>query len=194
MTSPILAGAEPWSHVGDNDHGAVVLHGFTGNPSSMRGVATALADNGLPHRDAVAAGSRHGRRRPVADPLGRLGRRGRGRLPATCASESRDVVVVGLSMGGALTLRLGADHPEIAGLVCINPVTQPQQPRDHRDAPWTARRRHGCAPGHRQRHRRPRRQGERLRRHSARRVAVDAARRRRTAQPRVRRRCGCRCC
>ena len=36
------------------------------------------------------------------------------------------IVVVGLSMGGALTLRLGADHPEIAGLVCINPVTQPQ--------------------------------------------------------------------
>lgn len=38
------------------------------------------------------------------------------------------VVAVGLSMGGALTLRLGADHPEIAGLVCINPVAQPQVP------------------------------------------------------------------
>jgi carboxylesterase len=31
-------------------------------------------------------------------------------------------------MGGALTLRLGADHPEVAGLVCINPVAQPQLP------------------------------------------------------------------
>jgi len=36
------------------------------------------------------------------------------------------VVVAGLSMGGSLTLRIGADHPEIAGLVCINPATQPQ--------------------------------------------------------------------
>ena len=33
--------------------------------------------------------------------------------------------MVGLSMGGALTLRLGADHADIAGLVCINPATQP---------------------------------------------------------------------
>jgi carboxylesterase len=44
------------------------------------------------------------------------------------AARSEKVVVVGLSMGGALTLRLGADHPEIAGLVCINPATQPQAP------------------------------------------------------------------
>ena len=41
MTSPIILGAEPWSHVGDSDSGAMVLHGFTGNPSSMRGVAEA---------------------------------------------------------------------------------------------------------------------------------------------------------
>ena len=31
-------------------------------------------------------------------------------------------MVVGLSMGGALTLWLAADHPEIAGIVCINAV------------------------------------------------------------------------
>jgi carboxylesterase len=43
-------------------------------------------------------------------------------------ARTQKVVVVGLSMGGALTLRLGADHPEIAGLVCINPATQPQAP------------------------------------------------------------------
>ena len=42
------------------------------------------------------------------------------------AARSQKVVVAGLSMGGALTLRLGADHPEIAGLVCVNPATQPQ--------------------------------------------------------------------
>jgi carboxylesterase len=36
------------------------------------------------------------------------------------------VVVAGLSMGGSLTLWLAGHHPEIAGLVCINPATQPQ--------------------------------------------------------------------
>jgi carboxylesterase len=41
------------------------------------------------------------------------------------ADRSTKVVVAGLSMGGSLTLRLGADHPEIAGLVCVNPATQP---------------------------------------------------------------------
>jgi carboxylesterase len=43
------------------------------------------------------------------------------RLAARC----EQVVVVGQSMGGALTLWLGTRHPGIAGLVCINPLTQP---------------------------------------------------------------------
>src|SRR5262249_32902045 len=33
-----------------------------------------------------------------------------------------DVVVVGLSMGGALACFLAANHPEIAGLIVVNPV------------------------------------------------------------------------
>jgi carboxylesterase len=41
------------------------------------------------------------------------------------AARSDKVVVAGLSMGGALTLRMGADHPEIAGLICINAATAP---------------------------------------------------------------------
>ena len=44
----------------------------------------------------------------------------------TLAARCKKVVVVGLSMGGALTLWLAAQHPEIAGIVCINPATQPQ--------------------------------------------------------------------
>jgi carboxylesterase len=34
------------------------------------------------------------------------------------------VVVVGMSMGGAVTLWLAAEHPEIAGIVCVNPLVQ----------------------------------------------------------------------
>jgi carboxylesterase len=125
MTNPIIPGAEPWSHVGEGTHGAVVLHGFTGNPASMRGVAEALAaagfhvemprlpghgtvvDDMLPTRWADWAGEAEAAYRRVAQ-------------------RATHVVVVGLSMGGALTLRVGADHPEIAGLVCINPVAMPQ--------------------------------------------------------------------
>ena len=34
------------------------------------------------------------------------------------------MVVAGLSMGGALALWLAAHHPEIAGVVCVNPVVE----------------------------------------------------------------------
>ena len=125
MTSSILAGAEPWSHVGDNDHGAVVLHGFTGNPSSMRGIATAVAAKGFHVEMPLLPG--HGT--VVDDMLSTRWADWAGEAEAAyqrLAQRVTNVVVVGLSMGGALTLRLGADHPEIAGLVCINPATQPQ--------------------------------------------------------------------
>src|SRR6202034_1981733 len=45
VTAPILPGAEPYSAVGDT-RGVLVLHGFTGNPHSVRGLAQALADAG----------------------------------------------------------------------------------------------------------------------------------------------------
>jgi carboxylesterase len=125
MTNPIIPGAEPWSHEGDGRHGAVVVHGFTGNPASMRGVADALAAAGFHIEMPRLPG--HG---TVVDDM----------LPTRwadwvaeaeaayqrLAQRAEHIVVVGLSMGGALTLRLGADHPETAGLVCINPVAQPQ--------------------------------------------------------------------
>jgi carboxylesterase len=44
------------------------------------------------------------------------------------AARCERVVVAGLSMGGSLTLWLAARHPEIAGIVCINPAVVSQQP------------------------------------------------------------------
>ena len=125
MTNPIIAGAEPWSHTGDGPHGAVVVHGFTGNPASMRGVAEALAATGfhvemprLPGHGTVIEEMLPTRWADwVAEAEAAYQR---------LARRSTHNVVVGLSMGGALTLRLGADHPEVVGLVCINPVAQPQ--------------------------------------------------------------------
>lgn len=125
MTSPIIPGAEPWSHVGSGNYGAVVLHGFTGNPSSMRGVAEALAGAGFHIELPLLPG--HGT--SVDDMVPTRWADWAGEAEAAyqrLRQRATNVVVVGLSMGGSLTLRLGADHAEVAGLVCINPAAQPQ--------------------------------------------------------------------
>jgi carboxylesterase len=125
MTFPIMTGAEPWSHDGDGNHGALVLHGFTGNPGSMRKLAEALAAKGFHVEMPLLPG--HGT--SVDDMLPTRWKDWAGEAEAAyqrLAQRATHIVVVGLSMGGALTLRLGADHPEIAGLVCINPVTKSQ--------------------------------------------------------------------
>jgi carboxylesterase len=125
MTSPIIPGAEPWSHVGAGNYGAVVLHGFTGNPSSMRGVAEALAGAGFHIELPLLPG--HGT--SVDDMVPTRWADWVGEAEAAyqrLRQRATNVVVAGLSMGGSLTLRLGADHAEVAGLVCINPAAQPQ--------------------------------------------------------------------
>ncbi len=120
----LIAGAEPMSHQGTSPHGVLVIHGFTGNPGSMRGVADAMVAAGFHVEMPLLPG--HGTR--VADMLPTRWADWSAAAEAAyqaLAARADKVVVVGLSMGGALTLRLGADHPEIAGLVCINPATQP---------------------------------------------------------------------
>ena len=123
----LIPGADPWSHIGEGPHGALVLHGFTGNPGSMRGVAEALAAAGFHVEMPLLPG--HGT--VVEDMLPTRWADWAGAAEAAylaIAGRADKVIVVGLSMGGALTLRIGADHPEVAGLVCINPATQPQAP------------------------------------------------------------------
>jgi carboxylesterase len=123
MTSPILPGAEPYSAAGDT-RGALVLHGFTGNPQSMRGLAVALSDAGLTVELPLLPG--HGT--AVADMVptrwedwSAAAEAAYVELAARCAP----VVVVGLSMGGTLSVWLAERHPEIAGLVLVNPMIEP---------------------------------------------------------------------
>lgn len=123
----LIPGAEPWSHVGTGPHGVLVVHGFTGNPGSMRGLAEAFAAAGFHVEMPLLPG--HGT--TVDDMLPTRWADWSAAAEAAyqaLAARCEKVVVAGLSMGGALTLRLGADHPEIAGLVCVNPATQPQAP------------------------------------------------------------------
>jgi len=102
--------------------GVLVQHGFTGNPASMRPWAEDLAARGYAVEMPLLPG--HGTRWQdlnkatwadwVATVEGALDK---------LSSENDAVVAVGLSMGGALCLRLAADHGEqLAAIVVVNPA------------------------------------------------------------------------
>jgi len=122
-----MAGAEPWSHEGTRGVGALCIHGFTGNPSSMRGVAEGFAAAGYHVELPRLPG--HGTH--VDDMVDTRWSDWSGEVDAAyqrLAARVDTVVVAGLSMGGTLTLWVAAEHPEIAGIVCVNPAAQPQPP------------------------------------------------------------------
>ena len=120
---PVLPGAEPWSAEGGPD-GALVLHGFTGSPQSMRGLAEALAAAGF----TVELPRLPGHGTAVEEMLTTGWDDWSGHVEATyrdLAARCENVVVTGLSMGGTLTLWLAANHPEIAGIAPINGAAEP---------------------------------------------------------------------
>ncbi|MDG9700889.1 alpha/beta fold hydrolase [Streptomyces sp. DH37] len=118
---PLLPGAEPLRHDG-GEVGVLLCHGFTGCPQSMRPWAHYLADRGLTVSVPLLPG--HGTRwqdlavtgwqdwyATVDHELRRLGER------------CERVFVCGLSMGGALALRLAARHGDaVSGVVAVNPA------------------------------------------------------------------------
>ena len=133
MTAPIMPGADPLSVEG-GPYGALVIHGFTGNPGSMRGIAEAMVDAGFSVEMPLLPG--HGT--SVEDMMETgwddwlaAAEAAYQRLAGRCEK----VVIVGLSMGGGLTAWLGSEHPEVAGLVCINAlVEEPEGMREIMDA------------------------------------------------------------
>ena len=129
MTAPIIPGAEPWSAAG-GDRGVLVVHGFTGNPHSMRPVAEGLAAAGLTVELPLLPG--HGT--AVADMIPTGFPDWLGAVEdayADLAGRCEKVAVVGLSMGGALTAWLASEHPEIAGIACLNAVvSEPEGMRE----------------------------------------------------------------
>ena len=124
MTKPVMPGAEPMSVIGTNGCGAIVLHGFTGNPHSMRGLANAFAAAGFAVEMPLLPG--HGT--AVEDMQSTRWSDWSGHVEATYqrfAPTVDKVVVAGLSMGGTLTAWLAIQHPEIAGIVTINGALEP---------------------------------------------------------------------
>ena len=124
MSEPqVLPGAEPMSADG-GPAGVLVLHGFTGNPSSMRGIAEACAAAG--HAVSLPRLSGHGT--TVEDMLEHSWSDWTGEVADAydeLAARSERVVVVGLSMGGALTAWVATQRPDVAGIVLINAVAEP---------------------------------------------------------------------
>ncbi|MFF0432618.1 alpha/beta hydrolase [Streptomyces sp. NPDC004327] len=116
----VLPGAEPYRHEG-GEVGVLLCHGFTGSPQSLRPWAEYLAGRGLTVSLPLLPG--HGTRwqdmqlTTWHDWYAEVDRELR-ELTARCSR----VFVMGLSMGGALTLRLAARHGDaISGIVLVNP-------------------------------------------------------------------------
>ncbi|MFD3802769.1 alpha/beta hydrolase [Streptomyces sp. NPDC058611] len=124
---PVLPGAEPFRHEG-GEVGVLLCHGFTGSPQSLRPWAEYLAGRGLTVSLPLLPG--HGTRWQDMQLTGwqdwyaEVDRALR-ELLDRCAQ----VFVFGLSMGGALSLRLAAKHGDaISGLVLVNPANKVHDP------------------------------------------------------------------
>lgn len=121
MTSPLIPGAEPFESAGSGalaQLGVLVLHGFTGNPVSVRPLAELLAQRGFAVELPLLPG--HGTAPRDLLPF----RYADWRAEAVAAlsrlrARTQQQVVVGLSMGGTLALDLGTTEA-VAGVVTIN--------------------------------------------------------------------------
>ncbi len=116
--SDVMPGAEPFEQAG-GPIGVLVVHGFTGSPSSMRPISAAMANAG--HTVHMPRLPGHGT--SVADMLETVWSDWSSTVEAAYQEMSKScekVVAVGLSMGGTLILELATKHPELAGIVAIN--------------------------------------------------------------------------
>ncbi|WP_127357719.1 alpha/beta hydrolase [Actinacidiphila soli] len=117
---PLMPGAEPFRYDG-GEIGVLLCHGFTGTPQSLRPWADHLAEQDLTVSLPLLPG--HGTRWQDMQLTGwqdwyaEVDRELRS-LTARCSQ----VFVFGMSMGGALTLHLAAQHGDaISGIVLVNP-------------------------------------------------------------------------
>lgn len=113
-------GAEPFSAAG-GPVAVLVLHGFTGSPQTVRAWAEHLAAAGLTVRAPLLTG--HG---GTWQDLGRTGWLDWYAEAERCftelSAECEQVFVTGISMGGALALRLAqTQRAKLSGLVVVNP-------------------------------------------------------------------------
>lgn len=130
MSAPILAGAEPWSSPEGGPHGVLVLHGFTGNPHSMRPLAEAFAAAGFAVEMPLLPGHGTAVEDMIPTTFADWSAAAEEALERLAGRADR-LVVAGLSMGGTLTAWLAGRHPELAGVIFINAlVDEPDGARE----------------------------------------------------------------
>lgn len=117
---PVLPGAEPYRHEG-GEVGVLLCHGFTGSPQSLRPWAEYLAERGLTVSLPLLPG--HGTRWQDMQVTGWQDWYAEvDRALRELLDRCDQVFVFGLSMGGALALRLAAKHGRaVSGVVVVNP-------------------------------------------------------------------------
>ncbi|MFE7130700.1 alpha/beta hydrolase [Streptomyces sp. NPDC057638] len=120
---PVLPGAEPYHHEG-GETGVLLCHGFTGSPQSLRPWAEFLAERGLTVSLPLLPG--HGTRWQDMQITGWQDWYAEvDRALRELLTRCERVFVFGLSMGGALTLRLAAKHGDaVRGIVLVNPANK----------------------------------------------------------------------
>lgn len=121
MTSSLMPGAEPYFHEGGAD-GVLVLHGFTGNPTSLRPLAERFAGAGY----TVLLPRLPGHGTSVEDMMTTSWEDWSEAALAAydeVASMCSHVLVAGLSMGGGLAAYVAERRP-VAGVVFINPLVK----------------------------------------------------------------------
>lgn len=124
---PLIPGAEPWTHDGSSI-GVLLVHGFTGSPKSMSPWGRFLADAGLSVSVPRLPG--HGTKwQDMNVTTWEDWYAEAERSFTTLANRCEQVFVMGLSMGGSLTLRLAEQHPkDISGIVLVNPAVHSERP------------------------------------------------------------------
>ena len=127
---PILPGAEPFLFLGKSkpEVGCLLVHGFTGTPVEMHGLGEHLANEGY-----TALGVR------LAGHATSLGDMARTRWTDWFASvrdgyemlraESKRVFLIGLSLGGVLSLTLASRYPVDGVVALATPHHLPPDPR-----------------------------------------------------------------
>ncbi|MEU8589903.1 alpha/beta fold hydrolase [Streptomyces sp. NPDC048664] len=120
---PVLPGAEPFRHDG-GEVGVLLCHGFTGSPQSLRPWGEYLAGRGLTVSLPLLPG--HGTRWQDMQLTGWQDWYAEvDRALRVLRERCAQVFVAGLSMGGALALRLAARHGAgVAGVIVVNPANK----------------------------------------------------------------------
>ena len=117
---PVMPGAEPFTHAGGST-GALLCHGFTGSPQSLRPWAEYLAEAGLsvglPRLPGHGTTWQDMARTRWEDWYAEIDR-----AFDELRAHSDEIFVMGLSMGGCLALRLAERRGSaVSGLVLVNP-------------------------------------------------------------------------